>query len=157
MMMTTSLVSTINHAMEPLTKRFGLLVREESESAMTAEVLYANDVTAMRVTIEWLEYRPFVTLYQLEGGHLPLKTAVALAMHEKVKAFDADILLKLRMEGASPVGKMFSAWNPDAALSLLSEYAVALGQHADDVLSGDFEIFSTLEDILRRQFDALRE
>lgn len=156
MKMTASLTETIKRAMEPLTNRFGLRLREESESMMTAEVLFANDVTAMRVTVDWSEFRPFVNLYQLEGGHLPLSTSVALALRENLREFDADTLLTVRAESASPVGKMFGARSAEAAFVLLSEYASALDQHASDVLSGDFTVFAMLEERVRKRRDAQR-
>jgi hypothetical protein len=154
--MTASLTETIKRAMEPLAQKFGLQTREECEDAMVAEVLYANETTAIRVTIDWAEFRPFVRLYQLERGQLPLTASVGLPAGEPLKDFDADDLLILRANRLSPVGKMFAERSPEGALPLLRAYAAALEQHAGDVLQGDFAIFPTLDAEVRKRYNTQR-
>src|SRR5205085_1613101 len=122
MTMTQSLTDTIKRAMEPLTERFALLAKQESESTMVAEVLFANDTTAVRVTVDWGEFRPFVSLYQLERGQLPLSTSIALPLGGQLKDFDADTLLHLRAKGDSPSGQMFGERSPEGIYLLLRAY-----------------------------------
>lgn len=155
--MTAFMTETIKRAMEPLAQKFGLQAREECEDALVAEVLYANETTAVRVTIDWAEFRPFVRLYQLERGQLPLPASVGLPLGESLKDFDADDLFVLRAKRGSPVGKMFAERSAEGALPLLTAYATALEEQASGVLLGDFGIFSTLDAEVRKRFNAQRE
>jgi hypothetical protein len=150
--MANPFLDAVHRAMEPLTKRFGLRVIEESETTTIADVLYANDTTAVRITVDWGEWRPFVRLYRLEKGQLPLAASIALPAGDKLKEFDADDLLILRASDPSPVGKMFGQRSAEGALPLLNTYAAALERSAVDVLTGDFSIFSTMEDEVRKRY-----
>jgi hypothetical protein len=150
--MTTPLTATIHRAMEPLAKRFGFSVLEQSETATTTDVLYTNQTTAVRITVDWGEWRPFVRLYKLEKGQLPLPAAIALPAGDKLKEFDADDLLILRVGNVAPVGKLFGERSAEGAFPLLNSYAAALERSAADVLAGDFSIFSTLEHEVRKRY-----
>jgi hypothetical protein len=153
--MSTRFVPCIRKAMKPLEEVFRFQIAAEAEEPMSAEVLYLNESTGLRVALDWRDFRPFVTLYRLQDGGMPPERPTSLAPGAPLHAFDADDLLLLR--GASgPVGKMLSQRDTDAAGRLLREYATALEQHAADVLRGDFSVFQELAAVVRRRYEDLR-
>jgi hypothetical protein len=169
--MTTNFTEEIQRAMEPLVRRYRLRTCTELEEPMMSEILYANNTTAVRVTVDWMEFRPFIRLYQLEKGRLPLPANAAYSLGKSMKDFDVDLLLSLRISDSpvimrsfsksgkeevrissgSPVGKMFSERSQSGISPLLVAYATAMDQYASDVLNGDFEVFPILNNEVRRR------
>lgn len=150
--MSTGFVISIRTAMKPLEAKYSLQVISEAEELMCAEVLYANQSTGVRVTLDWRDFRPFVKLFQLQDGRLPPERPVSLTPKEPLRAFDADDLLLLRGATDSPVGRMIGRRDQVQAEHILRDYADALQTHAHDVLTGDFSVFRELNTVVQKRY-----
>lgn len=149
------MLDAIRRAMRPVGERFGLRVVNEEHEGNYVAVVYRNDTTGIRVAVDWSELRVFVTLYELTLDGFPDEPTFVVGGEQR-RAFDADDLLLMRAPSPSPVGKMLSGRDNDAAERLVGEYADALGRSAADVLSGDFTVFKDLNEIVRRRERDLR-
>jgi hypothetical protein len=149
-------IEEINQAMDPLMKRFQLRVIEAEELASYCEVLYVNETTGLRVSIEWMELRPFLRVYELKGGLMPGGSDFDIQTGKRRRSFDVDDLLAFRQAPNSPVGKMLGNRDVQPAVRLLQEYAHALEAVGEDVLRGRFDVFLELQRIVDERFENLR-
>jgi hypothetical protein len=152
--MSQALLNDIKATMRPLVARFDLKIREEEDVVSHTAVLYANETTGLKIAVEWLELRPFVTMYELKDGTFPESPITTGG--ERGRIFDVDDLLMLRPVVPSPVGKMLSGPDEHLALKLIAEYVRAVEEQAADVLSGDFSIFGTLDQIIKKRAQSMR-
>ena len=135
--------------MRPLATQFGLRLLRRDETRNYAEVVYGNASTGLKAAIDWTELRPFLTIYELENGEIAQEVPAVSTGAVRSKAFDVDDLLLVRPVTNSPVGQMLSGGDDQAVTRLLERYASALSSQASDVMSGNFEIFQQLDDIVR--------
>jgi hypothetical protein len=146
---------SLRRAMQPVMDRFGFRVNHETETDQVADLVMVNETTAVRVVVDWTEFRPLLTVYQLVAGALPPEPEVD--PRGQLQAFDVDDLLLLRATGESPVGKMFSHRSAGDVETLVGEYAEALQRDAADVLSGDFSVFRALNQIVAKRRREMRQ
>lgn len=146
--MREGLLAEIKKALQPLAERFGLRVKEEVDRPDFADAIYVNDTTGLSVSVDWSEFRLFVRLHELISGELPAEP-FSYTTGPQLQSFDADDLLILRAGGGSAVGSMLGERDNYAAGRMVAEYAKVLGQHATDVLSGDFTVFQELDRIVK--------
>ncbi|MDR0787636.1 MAG: hypothetical protein LBG44_07195 [Gemmatimonadota bacterium] len=152
------LIAVIEDAMRPLVTRFGLHVIRRDDGRHYAAVLYVNATTGLKVAVEWMESRPFLTIYELEDGQIVDENPPIHPGNERWKAFDVDGLLLIRPVDNSPVGKMFSRGDLKVVSRLLKRYADALTEQGDDVLTGNFQVFQQLKELVMtraRELDKL--
>jgi len=142
------LLAEVKRAMQPLVDRFGLHMKEQVDLPDFAEAVYVNGTTGITVTVDWLEFRPFVHLHELVNGEVP-PDATSYNAASRLRSFDADDLLIIRGGEASPVGKMLAERDNIAAGRLVQQYAKALEEYAGDVLDGDFSVFEELDKVVK--------
>lgn len=138
--MSAILRSSVERAFALLGETYGLrLLRDRADSA-GSEVVLGNSKAAVRIRLEPREGL-FVSLLRLHNGLVPSRD-LDDRMRDPFNGFDLDDLIQLRspqlhIPSASPV--------TTAGLSeSLDAYALFLQEHAGDVLSGDFGVFTAL-------------
>ena len=137
--------------MRPLAERFGLrVVQEVADDSYTA-VLYRRDQVGLRVAVDWSEFRPFLTIYELGPEGFVRGESGLLRADGRRTAFDVDDLLLLRAPPASPVGKMLGRRDEKAAGKLLGQYAQVLQDAGADVLAGRFDVFDQLNEVVKKR------
>ena len=148
-------VEAVVRAMYPIATRFALVKVKEAAHTYGPEVWYANKTTGLRVSVDWSDFEPRVTLFQLDHGRFPSDRPRG-AQYEVLHAFNVDTLLLLRSADPSPVGKPLKRREPGEIVARLGEYAEALETYASDVLSGDFSVFAELNRITEERWKKLR-
>lgn len=118
------------------------------EDVYQTKVVYQNETTATIISFEPRESHVFVLLSRLIDGNIPpypifIKAETALNM------FYLDDLINLR----SPSWKIQQSDNitEQNLERILTEYAKALKTYGQDVLNGDFTVFSDLEEIVKKR------
>ncbi|MDQ3815787.1 MAG: hypothetical protein M3347_17885 [Armatimonadota bacterium] len=124
--------------------------------------IYQNQTTGIEVEMDPRDLRIFITLYRLDDGHLPRYTNLREYDSDITHRFNLNGLLQLRNPSLIPEqgykfppgaslnkkDKIFKdakrEFTSDKVRSILSQYAIALQQCANDVLQGNFEIFNEL-------------
>jgi hypothetical protein len=105
-----------------------------------SEVTYKNQTTGVKVSFEVRENEIFVYLIRLIDGEIP--DYLDAPSHW----FYLDNLVKLRSPRTNVPRKEADDWfTPEDVDHLLSVYAELLKEHGEDVLRGDFLVFSELE------------
>lgn len=148
-------VEAVIRAMHPLATRFALVKVREDVHPYGPEVWYANKTRGLRVLVDWSDFAPHLTLFQLDRGRFPRDRPRTLE-YEPLHAFDVNTLLLLRSAEPGPVGKMVRRREPADIEALLSEYSAVLETYAADVLSGDFSVFPELNRITEERYKEIR-
>jgi len=148
--MNQALSNEIVRAFHPLAERFDIQVRSRQDEAQRSEVVLANETTALVVTVDWIELRPFVRVCRLHGRTLPIEP-LFVDDSSTLDCFDVDTLFVYRKAVPSPVGKTLPTRSDAAAVALVEEYVFALQNFASDVLGGDFSVFPALEAIVKKR------
>jgi hypothetical protein len=105
-----------------------------------SEVTYKNPTTGVKVSFEVRENEIFVYLIRLIDGEIPDY------LHAPSNWFYLDNLVKPRSPRTNVPRKEADDWfTPEDVDNFLSVYAELLKEHGEDVLRGDFHVFSELE------------
>ena len=105
-----------------------------------SEVTYKNRTTGVKVSFEVRENEIFVYLIRLIDGEIPDY------LDAPSRWFYLDNLVKLRSPTTNVPRKEGGDWfTPDDVDRFLSVYAELLKEYGEDVLRGDFSVFSELE------------
>ncbi len=131
-----------------LQDNFGCRLVDAKESVYEASVTYTNATTGVEITFDPRENYILVSLIRLIGGEVvPYHVAPHnwLYLHE---------LLEARAPSTVIHGKKHGDWmtGPDME-RILSEYADALRRYGDDILRGDFSLFTQLVEARRRRYE----
>ena len=134
--------------------------RNDLFAKIDPSVVFANATTLLKVTVDWRELRPFITIADRHATDAADADGIRSRTEAPRTVFDVDDILLERMPvptAPGPVGKMIGPGGEESAALLLSEYALALKVYAGDVLSGDFQIFDKLRTIVNQRERNIRK
>ncbi|MCG6168916.1 hypothetical protein EHQ12_05370 [Leptospira gomenensis] len=120
------------------------------------EILYLNETTGVKIIYEYRESYIFIILYRLIDGEL-IENPGEIFQNTKLNCFGLDDIINLRNPSAllSPTyeypenSHYFNKKN--GWEQYVSDFAENLKTYASDVLSGNFEIFQTIDPIVKER------
>lgn len=109
-------------------------------------VRFENDVAGFECVLDSLDHAVYINIYRLENGKVPEYPDLFAYDSRRGNFYDVFWLVKLRCPALkfNPAIKT----KEDSVGKILSNYAVALEASAYDVLSGNFSIFSKLQELV---------
>lgn len=141
-----------------LIDEFGFKVVATEWDPFGTEIEYRNQTTSINIRFEPREYRVFVFLSQLVNNRCP-------EYADAMNGFYLDDLIELRSPSSRVKQKFQEAFTPASCFEsraaglerILWQYATALRQHAIDILTGDFRVFTTLAQIVAKRAEELQQ
>ncbi|GAK58229.1 hypothetical protein U27_05202 [Candidatus Vecturithrix granuli] len=120
------------------------------------EFIFVNNTTGIRITYEYRETFLFIRLYKLVNGEL-IENSYPIKNNTVLHSFYLDDIVSIR----NPKAAMYplSGYSDDSefhnkehGLSLyVSRFAENLKTYAEDVLTGNFELFTELDQIVKKR------
>lgn len=118
---------------------YGCELTSIEDDRYLVEITYKNQTTGIKVSFELRENQIFVYLIRLINGEIPAY------LDAPSRWFYLDNLVKLRSPSTTLPRKEFGDWlTPDDIDDILTAYASALKKYGEDVLRGDFSVFTEL-------------
>lgn len=120
------------------------------------EFIFVNNITGVRITYEFREAYIFIMLYRLINGKL-VKNPSPITENSVLNAFCLDDIVSIRnpdatMKPAYYYGIESEFYNKEQGMTLyVSKFADNLKIYAADVLTGNFEIFTKLDQIVKKR------
>ena len=132
--------STVEKSFAPVTAAHALRLLREDSDRFGSEVVIGNMTTALRFRLEPREGL-FVSLLRLHDSGIPSRD-LDDRMRDPINGFDVDDLIQLRAPQCAVSSK--APLDDEALQAALRGYAFFLSENGQDVLSGDFSVFSDL-------------
>lgn len=131
-----------------LREDFGFSEKGYKETNFEISILYTNKTTGIKIIYDKRENLILIQLIRLKNGNIP---AYEIFINEKteINTFYLHNLLELRAQDYSvlvhvPVTE--DNWDP-----ALNKYAAILRKYASDILSGNFESFKLMQQIVKKR------
>ena len=116
-----------------------------------------NDTTGIEIVYEIKEAYVNIMLFKLINGEIIKNTVQAIMRDEIINGFSMDLIVEFRnpkdiIKPAYQYGKDSDFYKPKVGLkNYVSIFADNLRKYTFDVLSGDFIIFSQLDEIMKKK------
>ncbi len=145
-----SFATTATKAMRQLAEKYELRKVKKKEESNSASVTYQNSTTAVEVGYEPIDRGVYTLLIRLQEGEIP-PYPVFIHPSDTLDQFYLDDVISLRKDD---IGTWHKKDCCDSGFSLdkqLSQVTSDLHRFAGDVLSGDFTVFSKLEEVVKKR------
>ncbi len=133
-----------------LSEQYGFSVAERKKGQFLWECVFKNDTTGVRVMYEVRELYVRVMICQLVNGRIK-RTTGEIRPDTVITCFGLDDLLSSReVKGENPFYHTLNVARHTLS-ELLRQYVRDLENHGTDLLLGDFDIFDSLDAIVKNR------
>jgi hypothetical protein len=124
---------------------YGFKLEDIKETEYRDQITYKSETTGIKISLEIRDNQIFVYLIRLINGSIPAY------LDAPSRWFYLDNIVKFRSPSATLPRKGFGdLLTADDIDYILSEYALALKEYGEDVLRGNFSIFTELARLINR-------
>ena len=131
-----------------LEEEFGFKPPKRQRMSVFCSLTYQNETTAVEVSLEPTEGGVFVLVSRLINGEIP-KYPIFVTRKMTLHSFYLDDLVRLRRPDAARRQASVDLDSGREIAKSLAQSAAQLRELAEDILKGDFAVFSELEKIVK--------
>lgn len=132
---------------------------DQSDEEWGHKMVLKNSSTGIEVTYEIREAYVNIMLYRLIDGEILENTSRAIRNNDSINGFNLDYFVKVRnpndlIRPAYEYGEYSEFYEGNHGLSkYVSKFADNLKNHAEDILIGDFKVFTQLDKVVKESYE----